>query len=56
VILAASRGEFLLSTKGRHNVLFHVTDSPPPSHPVPLPVLIADLADHDRARPLPLRH
>jgi excisionase family DNA binding protein len=48
--LAAVQSDFLLSAKGSHNVLFHVVDGPVPSSPVPLPVLIADLADHDGPR------
>ena len=48
--LAAVQSEYLLSLRGRHNVLLHVMDVPMPSDPVPLPVLIADLADHDGPR------
>ena len=48
--LAAVQSDFLLSAKGNHNVLFHVMDGPVPFSPVPLPVLIADMADHDGPR------
>lgn len=41
--------EFQLSPKGKANVLFHVAASAP-ANPVPIGVLLADLADHDGAR------
>lgn len=42
--------DFLLSEKGRPNVLLHVLTAPVLEEPVPLPVLLADLADHDGPR------
>jgi hypothetical protein len=41
---------YLLSEKGRPNVLLHVLVDRSLSDPVPLPVLLADLADHDGPR------
>lgn len=42
--------EYLLSEKGNPNVILHVVQDQPISRPVPLPVLLADLADHDGPR------
>lgn len=42
--------EYLLSERGRPNVLLRVLDDHALGDPVPLPVLLADLADHDGPR------
>lgn len=42
--------EYLLSRRGRPNVLLRVLDDRAFAAPVPLPVLLADLADHDGPR------
>jgi len=42
--------EYLLSDKGRPNVILHVLVDRSLPDPLPLPVLLADLADHDGPR------
>lgn len=43
--------DYLLSNRGEPNVIFHVPDGGRPvPRPVPLPVVLADLADHDGPR------
>jgi excisionase family DNA binding protein len=42
--------EYLLSAEGRPNVILHVLTGRSLPDPVPLPLLVADLADHDGPR------
>ncbi|HEX3828275.1 MAG TPA: helix-turn-helix domain-containing protein [Sporichthyaceae bacterium] len=48
--LDALVNEYLLSQQGRPNVVLHVLGDRSLPDPVPLPVLLADLADHDGPR------
>ncbi len=50
VDVPALAGEYLLSGKGNLNVIVHVVHDRPIANPLPLPVLLADLADHDSPR------
>jgi excisionase family DNA binding protein len=48
--LPALMDDFLLSVEGNHNVILHVLHGRDVPDPVPLPLLLADLADHDSPR------